>query len=141
MTVSEKLDGMTIIDFVSLLLKIADVFVKAGYCFFCIKRLTYGGHYVKFPIKACLVRRHSVSLLGVFHSKTGHPALFAELARFHQLDRKTRQLVYRAAQKYASGRPALIFVEESRLRQAAEDPEFEDAAEQLNELWKSWFEG
>lgn len=80
------------------------------------------------------------ALGGLFGPKHDHASLFNELCRFHQIDRKTKQLLGRIMEKYKAARPGLIFVEDTWLRKAIDDKEFQEFAEQLHELRKNWFE-
>lgn len=80
-----------------------------------------------------------MSPLGIFGPRTGHQALFNDLCRYHDLDRKTRTLLLTIMQKFRPERPALIFVDPTWLRRAIEHEEFLESTEELRELYKNWF--
>lgn len=75
----------------------------------------------------------------IFGSRTGHGALFADLCRFHNIDKKTRQILKDVTNKLQLERPAELFIEPTLLQKAMQLPDFEDSAELLQELQKSWF--
>ncbi len=82
-----------------------------------------------------------MSPLGMFGPRTGHKHLYAELVRFHELDRKTKLLLKEIIQKFDVQRPAELFVDPAILLKAIKSPAFAESVDDLQELYKSWFGG
>ncbi len=80
-----------------------------------------------------------MSPLALFGSRSGHQPLFNELCRYHNLDRKVRQLLRNVSAKYCAEKPANLFLLPDLLRRAVEDPDFAEQTETLQELYKEWF--
>lgn len=80
-----------------------------------------------------------MSPLGIFSPRTGHQALFNELCRFHELDRKTRQLLQSVMDRFKPDKPSLVFVDSAWLRKAIESHDFSENIEELQELQRKWF--
>lgn len=80
-----------------------------------------------------------MSFTGIFGPREGHQPLFNDLCRLHELDKKTKLLLLSVMQKFQPNRPTLIFVDSAWLRKALEHSDFADSAEQLQELYDSWF--
>ena len=81
-----------------------------------------------------------MGIAGIFGPRTGHPALYADLCRFHNLDKKARQLLKDVADKLQLERPAELFLEPMLLQKAIQAPEFLAVAEDLQAFYKAWFE-
>ncbi len=82
-----------------------------------------------------------MSPLGMFGPRGGHKRLFAELVRFHDLDRKTKLLLKEVVQKLNIQRPAEIFVDPTHLTRALNSPDFAGSVDDLQALYKNWFGG
>ncbi|MDR0870502.1 MAG: hypothetical protein LBN39_06880 [Planctomycetaceae bacterium] len=76
---------------------------------------------------------------GIFGPRTGHQPLFSDLCRFHNIDKKTRQLLKDVTDKLQLERPAELFVEPALLQKAMNSPEFSNSTEDLQALYKAWF--
>ena len=75
----------------------------------------------------------------LFGPRVGHDALFDEVCRFHEIDRKTKALLLSVIKKYQLPRPAEIFVEPEALIRALNDTEFVEENEELQKLYDVWF--
>ncbi len=81
-----------------------------------------------------------MSPLGMFGPRTGHKHLYAEMCRYHNLDRKTKLLLKDIVLKFNVRRPAEVFVDPSILSLAIKNSAFADSVDDLQELYKAWFE-
>ncbi|MCL2117197.1 MAG: hypothetical protein FWH27_02095 [Planctomycetaceae bacterium] len=77
----------------------------------------------------------------IFGQSEGHPALFRELCRQHDLDKKTRKVLSQIVSELNLEMPAMIFVDPSILRAGVRMPEVAESAELLRELYEKWFGG
>ena len=75
----------------------------------------------------------------IFGARVGHDALFDEVCRSIELDRKTKSLLQSVLKKHQLAYPAKIFVEPDTLMRALNDPDFEEDYEELKKLYTSWF--
>lgn len=80
-----------------------------------------------------------MSFFGLFGPKTGHQPLYADLCRFHDIDRPTKQVLDRILQAYAVEDSGRIFLDGSLLAKAFTDPNFEENKNLLRELSFRWF--
>lgn len=76
----------------------------------------------------------------LFGSRSGHVPLFNDLCRFHQFDRKTRQLLGNVAQRFQLERPTLMFFDPVWLRKAIGHPDFAESVDDLQTLYNTWFD-
>ena len=76
--------------------------------------------------------------MALFAPRVGHEALFEEVCRLHEIDRKTKAMLQTIIKKYQMPHPASIFVEPSTMRRALSDPEL-SANSDLQDLYNAWF--
>jgi hypothetical protein len=77
--------------------------------------------------------------MALFGPRVGHEALFDEVCKFHEIDKKMKVLLQSVIKKYQIPRPAEIFVESSTLTRALSDPEFSAENADLQKLYDAWF--
>ena len=77
--------------------------------------------------------------MAIFGPRVGHEALFDEMSRFAEVDRKAKALLLTVIKKYQIPYPAKIFIESDALMRALGDPEFAEANADLQKLYDSWF--
>jgi hypothetical protein len=78
--------------------------------------------------------------MGLFGPRVGQGPLFDEVCQYLELDKKVKTLLQSIVKKYQSPRPAEIFILPNILRQAMEDAEFTNDAEDLKKLYDTWFQ-
>ncbi|MGL4594767.1 MAG: hypothetical protein ACRCUY_08580 [Thermoguttaceae bacterium] len=81
-----------------------------------------------------------MSPFGIFGPRTGHEPLFWEVVKYHNLDRKSRNLIYSVAKKYQPERLSEVFLNPRILQLAIDDAEFVSSTDDLREIYKNWFE-
>jgi len=77
--------------------------------------------------------------MAIFGPRVGHEALFDEVCKYLEIDRKSKALLQTVIKKYQVPRPAEIFIEQETLRRALSDPELAEECEELQKLYDSWF--
>lgn len=77
--------------------------------------------------------------MAIFGPRVGHEALFDEVSKFLDVDRKTKTLLQSVIKKYEIPYPAEIFIESEILRRALSDTEFAEENEDLQKLYDAWF--
>jgi hypothetical protein len=77
--------------------------------------------------------------MALFGPRVGHEALFEEVYRFHDIDRKMKPLLQSVIKKYQIPYPAIIFIEPDTLMRALSDAEFTEENEELKKLYDAWF--
>jgi len=77
--------------------------------------------------------------MALFGPRVGHEALFDEVCRFNEIDRKTKTLLQTVIKKYQLPHPAEIFIEQGTLVHAMSDPELADENADLQKLYDAWF--
>jgi 1,2-phenylacetyl-CoA epoxidase catalytic subunit len=77
--------------------------------------------------------------MAIFGPRVGHEALFDEICRFNEIDRKSRQLLQTVIKKYQLAQPAKMFFEPETLMHAMSDADFSDESENLQQLYDAWF--
>jgi len=77
--------------------------------------------------------------MALFGPRTGHEALFDEVCRFCEIDRKTKTLLLSIVKKYQTPRPVEIFIEPETLIYALNDSEFSEENAGLQKLYDTWF--
>ena len=77
--------------------------------------------------------------MALFGSRVGHDALFDEVCRFVEVDRKTKVLLQSVLKHYQILQPAKIFIEPDTLIRALSDPDFAEENAELQKLYDAWF--
>jgi hypothetical protein len=77
--------------------------------------------------------------MALFGPKVGHDALFDEVCKYLEIDRKTKTLIQTVTKKYQMPQPAQIFVDPDTLVRAQSDPELTEENEELQKLYAAWF--
>jgi len=77
--------------------------------------------------------------MAIFGPRVGHEALFDEVCRFHEIDRKMKTLLQSVIKKYQIQRPAEIFIEPDTVMRALNDPELSEENAELQKLYDAWF--
>lgn len=77
--------------------------------------------------------------MAIFGPRIGHEALFDEVCKFHDIDRKTKALLQLVIKKYELPHPAEIFIESETLRRALSDADFAEENEELQKCYDAWF--
>jgi hypothetical protein len=77
--------------------------------------------------------------MALFGPRAGHDALFDEVCRFNEIDRKTKTVLQTVIKKYQLPRPAEIFVEPSALVRAMSDPDLAEENADLQKMYDAWF--
>ena len=75
----------------------------------------------------------------IFGPRVGHEALFDEICKSIELDRKLKTLLQNVIKQYQLPQPAKIFIEPEVLMRALNDPVFADDLTELQKLYDSWF--
>jgi len=83
----------------------------------------------------------STILDNFFGKKTGHPALFQELCKYHDLDKKTCKVLNHIVAELKLEKPGMIFIDPSILRAGIKIPDMAESVEMLRELYYRWFGG
>lgn len=76
---------------------------------------------------------------GLFSPKVGHPALYNDLCKLHEVDRKTRAVLDLIVTTFDLKQPAMIFVDMKWFREAVNHPQFKEHIDLLRELCFRWF--
>ena len=77
--------------------------------------------------------------MALFGPRIGHDALFDEVCRFHNIDRKTKTLLQTVIKKYQMQCPAEIFIDSNTLIHAMNEPEWTEIKSEIQKLYNSWF--
>ena len=77
--------------------------------------------------------------MAIFGPRVGHEALFDEVCRFHDIDRKTKTLLQTITKKYQMPHPAEVFIEPDTLVRALNDTELAEENADLQQLYNAWF--
>ena len=77
--------------------------------------------------------------MALFGPRVGHEALFDEICKFHNIDRKMKTLLQSVVKKYQIQRTAEVFIEPDALMQALGDEEFSEENAELKKLYDTWF--
>ena len=77
----------------------------------------------------------------IFGKQEGHPFLFRELCKYHELDKKTCRVLNQIVTELNLEMPAMIFIDPSILRAGVRIPEVAESVEMLRELYYKWFRG
>ena len=77
--------------------------------------------------------------MAIFGPRVGHEALFEEVCRFANVDKKAKTLLQSVIKKYQMPQPAKIFIEPDALMRALSDPEFAEENADLQKLYNDWF--
>jgi hypothetical protein len=77
----------------------------------------------------------------MFGAKVGHPALFRDLCRHLELDKKTCKVLTQITTDLNLEKPAMIFVDPSALREGVKLPSVTESVELIRELYFKWFGG
>ncbi|MCL2006384.1 MAG: hypothetical protein FWG73_09565 [Planctomycetaceae bacterium] len=75
----------------------------------------------------------------IFGARVGHDALFDEVCRSIELDKKTKTLLQSVLKKHPLAQPAKIFIEPDTMMKALNDPDFSEENDELKKLYNSWF--
>lgn len=78
--------------------------------------------------------------MGLFGPSVGHPALYEEVCRFHEFDKKIKKLLDTVVKKYQMQRPAEIFIDPATLRRAMEEAASDDEKSDMRKLYETWFQ-
>ena len=74
-----------------------------------------------------------------FGPRVGHEALFDEVCRFHDIDKKMKALLQTVIKKYNLLQPARVFIEPDTLMRALSDTELSEENADLQKLYDAWF--
>lgn len=77
--------------------------------------------------------------MALFGPRVGHEALFDEVCKFHDIDKKNKLLLQTVVKKYQMPHPASIFIEPDTLMRALSDPELAEDNTDLQKLYDAWF--
>ena len=77
--------------------------------------------------------------MALFGPRVGHEALFEEVFKFHDIDRKMKPLLQSITKKYQMPHPAMIFIEPDTLMRALSDVEFAEENADIQKLYDAWF--
>ena len=77
--------------------------------------------------------------MALFGPRIGHEALFDEVCKFHEIDRKMKTLLQTVIKKYHLPHHAEIFIEPDTLVRAMSDPELAEENADLQKLYDAWF--
>ena len=77
--------------------------------------------------------------MAIFGPRVGHEALFDEVCRFVNVDKKIKTLLQLVIKKYQMPQPAKIFIEPDAIMRALSDPEFTEENTELQKLYNDWF--
>ena len=77
--------------------------------------------------------------MALFGPRVGHEALFDEVCRYVDVDKKTKALLLLVIKKYQIAHPAKIFIEPETLMRAVSDPDFAAEIAELQKLYDDWF--
>ena len=77
--------------------------------------------------------------MAIFGPRVGHDALFDDVCKYHEIDRKTKTLLQTVVKKYQVQQPAQIFIEPDTLVRAQTDPDLAEESDALKKLYDAWF--
>ena len=77
--------------------------------------------------------------MAIFGPRVGHEALFDEVCKILEIDRKIKPLLQTVIKKYQIQRPAEIFIEPETLLRALSDTELAGENAELQKLYDAWF--
>jgi len=77
--------------------------------------------------------------MALFGPRVGHEALFDEVCKFHEIDRKMKTLLQTVIKKYQLSHQVEIFIEQDTLVRAIGDHELAEENEDLQKLYDAWF--
>ena len=77
--------------------------------------------------------------MALFGPRIGHEALFDEVCKFNEIDRKTKTLLQKVVKKYQLPRPAEIFIVPDTIVRAMSDTELAEDTTDLQALYDAWF--
>lgn len=80
-----------------------------------------------------------MSPFGMFAPKTGHPALFNELCKLHEIDKKTRPVLDAMVQCFGLPQPSLLFIDPKYFLEAANTESLAEHLPVIRELCYKWF--
>jgi hypothetical protein len=75
----------------------------------------------------------------LFGPRVGHDALFDEVCKFLEIDRKEKTLLQTVVKKYQMPYPAEVFIEPETLLRALSDAEFAETNAELQKFYDAWF--
>ncbi|MGL6196876.1 MAG: hypothetical protein ACRC2T_18845 [Thermoguttaceae bacterium] len=76
---------------------------------------------------------------GLFAPKVGHQALYNELCKVHDLDKKTKALLDQIVQAFDLKQPSLVFVDMTYFQKALANPAFASQGDTIREICFKWF--
>ena len=86
------------------------------------------------------IRRFTeILVMAIFGPRVGHEALFDEICKILEIDRKVKPLLQSVIKKYQVPRPAEIFIEPATLLRALSDTELSEENAELQKLYDAWF--
>ena len=77
--------------------------------------------------------------MAIFGPRVGHEALFDEVCKLLDIDRKVKPLLQTIVKKYQLPHPAEIFIDPATLLRALEDTELAENNDELRKLYDAWF--
>ena len=77
--------------------------------------------------------------MALFGPRVGHEALFDEVCRYADVDKKAKALLQMVIKKYQLQQQALVFIEPDTLMRAISDPDFAAEQADLQKLYDNWF--
>ena len=77
--------------------------------------------------------------MAIFGPRVGHEALFEEVCKSLEIDRKVKTLLQSIVKKYQVPYPAEIFIEPETLLRALDDAELAEENAELQKLYDAWF--
>jgi len=77
--------------------------------------------------------------MALFGPRVGHEALFDEVCKYHDIDKKTKTLLQTVVKKYQMQQPVQIFIEPDTLVRAQSDPDLAEENAELQKLYDAWF--
>ena len=77
--------------------------------------------------------------MALFGPKVGHEALFDEVCKYHEIDKKAKVLLQTIVKKYQMPQPVQIFIEQDTLTRALGDHELSAEHEELQKFYDAWF--
>jgi hypothetical protein len=92
-----------------------------------------------FGIMAAIRLLHSRIVMALFGPRVGHEALFDEVCKYHDIDKKAKALLQVVTKKYQMQQPVQIFIEQDTLTRALNDSELSAEHEELQKLYDAWF--
>ena len=78
-------------------------------------------------------------IMAIFGPRIGHEALFDEVCKFNEIDRKAKPLLLSVIKKYHITQPVEIFIEPEIIRRALSDADFAEENAELQKLYDAWF--